>query len=192
MIENLFKESLRLAGLLRHQYPKSLGIKMSNWEDIFIYLNKPIPKIFRVIYSNVSGTERDIEEQELMDFCPGYRLIHISELIEESNKLRNILIDEKLYDNEVVIPILGNYSSDYICYYKNNDGEEMICSLRNDSGELIVIHSAPEKFLETVCEFYKQGVYFLDSDGYLDYDMEKECLVGSLINHGITYWNEEA
>ncbi len=189
-MENLFMESLRLAGLLRPKYPQSLGSKISNMEDVFKKLNKPIPKLFRAIYNNVSGTERDIEEQELMDFCPGYRLIHFSELIEESENLKNILIDEKLYDNEVVIPILGNYSSDYICYYKNNDGEEMICSLRNDSGELIVKHSSPEKFLETVCEFYKQGVYFLDSDGYFDYDLEKERSVGSLINHGITYWNE--
>lgn len=189
-MENLFMESLRLAGLLRPQYPKSLENKISNWEDIFKKMDKPIPKLFRAIYSNVSGTKRDIEAQELLDFCPGYRLIYISELIEESDNLKNILIDEKLYNNEVVIPILGNYSSDYICYYKNRADEELICSLRNDCGELIVKHSSPEKFLETVCEFYKQGVYFLDSDGYLDYDMEKERTVGSLINHDITYWNE--
>ena len=190
MIEKLFKESLRLAGLLRLQYPQSLGSNISNWEDVFIKLDKTIPKLFRTIYSNVSGTERDIKEQELMDFIPGYRLIHISELIEESDNLKNILIDEKLYHNGVLIPVLGNYSSDYICYYKNKDGQELICSLRNDSGELIVKHNSPKKFLETVCEFYKQGIYFLDSDGYLDYDIDKERLVGSSINHGITYWNE--
>lgn len=190
MIEKIFKESLRLAGLLRPRYPQSLGSNISNWEDVFHKLGKPIPKLFRTIYSNVSGTERDIKEQELMDFTPGYRLIHISEIVDESDNIKNILIDEKLYNNEVLIPILGNYSSDYICYYKNNDGEELICSLRNDSGELIVKHNSPEKFLETVCEFYVQGVYFLDSDGYLDYDMDKEHIVGSSINHGIAYWNE--
>jgi len=190
MVENLFKESLRLAGLFRPQYPQSLGSNMSNWEDVFKKLNKPIPKLFRAIYSNVSGTERDIKEQEVMDFTPGYRLIHISELIQENDNLKNILTDEKYSDNEIVIPVLANYSSDYICYYKNSAGEEFICSLRNDSGELIVMHNSPEKFLETSCEFYKQGVYFLDSDGYLDYDMEKQRMIGSSINHSTTYWNE--
>lgn len=189
-MENLFMESLKLAGLLRPQYPKSLDNKNSNWEDIFNKLNKPIPKLFSAIYNNVSGTKRAINEQELFDFCPGYRLIHISELIKESDNIKNILIDEKIYDNEVILPILANYSSDYICYYKNRAGEELICSLRNDSGELIVKHNSSEAFLITVCEFYKQGVYFLDSDGYLDYDIEKENEVGSIINSGITYWNE--
>lgn len=60
----------------------------------------------------------------------------------------------------------------------------------SDCGELIVMYSSPEKFLETICEFYKQGVYFLDSDGYLDYDMSKEGVVGSEINSGIKYWVE--
>jgi len=181
---------LRLAGLLRPKYPQSLGTSTNNWEDVFKKLEEPIPNLFRAIYSIVSGTEREIKEQALMDFIPGYRLIHISEFIEESTNLKNILIDESLSDNEIVIPLLANYSSDYICYYKNSAGKELLCSLRNDSGELIVKHSSSEKFFETVCEFYKQGVYFLDSDGYLDYDMEKERTVGSLINYGITYWNE--
>ncbi len=190
MLEKLFKESLRLAGLLRPQYRQSLGNNISNWEDVFYKLDKPIPKLFRIIYSNISGTERDIKDQKLLDFTPGYRLIHISELIDECDNLKNILIDVKLYSNEVLIPILGNYSSDYICYHKNNDGDEFICSLRSDSGEPIVMYNSPEKFLETVCKFYKQGVYFLDSNGFLDYDMDKEHIVGSSINHGCEYWDD--
>ncbi|MDF2986033.1 MAG: hypothetical protein K0R50_1543 [Eubacterium sp.] len=175
---------------MRPEYPQSLGSSSGNREDVFKELNKPVPELFRVIYSNVSGTKRNVEEQNLMDFTPGYRLIHITELIKESSNVKNILIDENLYDNEVVIPILGNYSSDYICYYKNNSGEELICSLTNDSGELIVRHNSPGKFFETVCEFYRQEVYFLDSDGLLDYDTDKEYLVGSSINHGCLYWSE--
>lgn len=190
MLENLFLESLELAARLRNQYPKSLGNKTSNWEEMIQELGQPIPKLFRAIYSNVSGTKRDIAEQDLMDFCPGYRLIHISELVTECTNLRNVLIDEEANDYEIVLPILGNYSSDYLCYCKNRTGEELICSLTNDFGELTAMHDSPEKFLVTVCECYKQGVYFLDSDGYLDYDMEKQLAVGSLVNQGIPYWNE--
>ena len=62
--------------------------------------------------------------------------------------------------------------------------------LMNDIGELIVMHNSLEKFLETICEFYKQGVYFLDSDGYLDYDMNREGIIGSAINPGVKYWTE--
>ena len=190
MLENLFLESLKLAAQLRERYPKSLGNKTSNWEEIVKELGQPIPKLFRAIYSNVSGTKRDVEEQELMDFYPGYRLIHIAELVTESANLKNVLIEEEAKNYELVLPILGNYASDFICYCKNKAGEELICSLINDFGELTVMHDSPEKFFVTVCECYKQGVYFLDSDGYLDYDMEKQLAVGSHINQGIPYWKE--
>lgn len=83
MIEQLFIESMKVAAQLREQYPKSLGKATSNWEEVFQELAQPIPELFRAIYSNVSGTRRDIAEQEWMDFCPGYRLIHVSELVND-------------------------------------------------------------------------------------------------------------
>lgn len=190
MLEKLFKDALKLSEQLRPQYPKSLGNKSNNWENVFKQLNVLTPELFRTIYSNVSGTKRDITEQTLMDFTPGYRLIHISEFIQDRDTLKNIITDESFITNEIVLPILTNYSSDYICYYKKNTGEELVCSVMSDFGELIVMYSSPEKFLETICEFYKQGVYFLDSDGYLEYDMSKEGVVGSEINSGIKYWME--
>jgi hypothetical protein len=189
MIEQLFIESLKEAAQLREHYLNSLGNKTDNWEKFFGERVQPIPELFRAIYSNVSGTRREIAKQEWMDFCPGYRLIHISELVTESSSLRNVVMEEEAEAYEMVLPILANYSSDYICYCKSRNGEEKICSLTHDFGELTVMHSSPEKFLATICEFYKQGVYFLDSDGYLDYDMDKKLAVGFAINPDISYWH---
>lgn len=190
MIEDLFKESLSLSELLRPQYTRSLGTMVNNWEDVFKKLNISVPELFRAIYGNVSGTKRDIKEQKFMDYTPGYRLVHILEIIQEKDNINSIITDEKFLEGEIVLPILANYSSDFICYYKRRNGEENICSLMNDSGELVLMYNYPEKLFETVCEFYKQGVFFLDADGYLDYDMYKEGIVGSAINHGIPYWTE--
>lgn len=190
MVEKLFKESLKLAEQLRPKFIKSLGGKVDGWKDVFRNLNISIPDLFTAIYSNVSGIKRDISQQDLMDFIPGYRLIHISEFIHEVDNMRSVLRDEKCMEYETVLPILANYSSDFICYCKRTTGEELICSLMNDIGELIVMHNSLEKFLETICEFYKQGVYFLDSDGYLDYDMNREGIIGSAINPGVKYWTE--
>ena len=53
------------------------------------------------------------------------------------------------------------------------------------------IHNSPQKFFETVYEFYKQNVYFLDADGYLDYDFNIEGIVGSNLNPDISYWTNE-
>ena len=47
-----------------------------------------------------------------------------------------------------------------------------------------------KKFFETICAFYQFNVYFLDTDGYLDYDLELEGTIGAEINLGIPYWLE--
>ena len=190
MLEDIFKESLDLSSKLRPEYPPSLGSKFGKWEDAFKNLNLPIPELFVAIYNNVSGTKRSVKEQQLMDFVPGYRLIHISELIGEKDNLDSIMTNQQLAASEIVLPLLANYSSDFICYYINSKGEERICIMMKDSGELIVMYNSPERFLETVCEFYRQGAYFLDTDGYLDYDMEKEGVIGASMNPGINYWTE--
>jgi len=188
MLDTLFKESLKLAGQLRPKYPQSLGDKTYKWEDTVKEFVSNIPEIYSVIYSNVSGTKRNIKEQDIMDYTPGYRLIHISELPEEKKKLDSVLNHKGDVDGEVVLPLLSNYSNDFICYHLSPNGTENICELMHDDGDLMLMNESPMKFLETVCEFYKQTVYLLDSDGYLDYDMDKEGLVGSNLNLGVRYW----
>ena len=67
---------------------------------------------------------------------------------------------------------------------------ESICRLNHDAYDLVLLHKSLEEFLETICEFYKQGVFFLDDDGFLDYDMDKEGEVGALFNPDVAYWSE--
>ena len=188
MLDTLFKESLKLAGQLRPTYPQSLGNRTEIWEDILKKLVCNIPEIYSVIYGNVSGTMRNIKKQDLMDYTPGYRLIHIIELPEEKKNLDRVLNNKDYAEGELVLPLLTNYSNDFICYHLSSKGEEHICTLMHDEGNLILMYENPKKFLETICEFYKQGVYFLDSDGYLDYVMDKEGAVGSKLNPGVDYW----
>jgi len=51
MLDAIFKESLKLAGQLRPNYPQSLGNKADNWENIIGKLNANIPEIFSAISS---------------------------------------------------------------------------------------------------------------------------------------------
>lgn len=188
MLSDLFDEFMFLSKKLREEYPKSLGEKVDNWEEILQLLDNDIPMLYQVIYSKVSGTHRDIKQQELMDFIPGYRLIHINELNHEVVTLKSIYKD---YDAKVkkVTPLLTNYSSDFICHCKMIDGTENVASITHDDPKLTLMHVSSEKFLETLCEFYKSNVYYLDSDGYLDYDFEKEGEIGAKINKNIDYWS---
>ena len=87
MLSDLFRQFMFLSMSLREDYSKSLGEKADNWEEILHLLDNNIPMLYQVLYSQVSGTFRDIDQQELMDFIPGYRLIHINELINENARL---------------------------------------------------------------------------------------------------------
>jgi hypothetical protein len=46
------------------------------------------------------------------------------------------------------------------------------------------------RFPETICAFYKGGVYYLDDDGYLDCDFDKQGKIGAILNQDIDYWIE--
>ena len=187
MLINKFKEFLILSAKLRREYPASLGVKSANWLEILSKIDTNVPELYNVIYSSVSGTQRDITNQTLMDFIPGYRLIHIEELFNEKQSLDSVLSYYDNIDGLTILPVLANYSSDFICYCRDQRGIENICRVNHDD-DLIILHKSPEKFLETICEFYKQGVFFLEGDGYLDYDMEKEGQIGLLFNPGVAYW----
>ena len=188
MEDNLFTEFIVLSSKLRKGYRESLGKKDIHWEEVLKSIVTDIPDFFRNIYDNVSGTKRSIQEQELFDFIPGYRLIHILELESENNVLK----ERTKWDDQIqkVIPFLANYSSDYICYVKMADGKECVVSIMHDSPDVVVMHSNTARFLETICAFYKDGVYYLDDDGYLDYDFDKQGKIGAKLNQNIDYWNE--
>lgn len=188
-----FQEYLQLSDSLRPGYLASLG---SGNEEKALQLGKAagdaaeVPELLKAIYSVVAGTSSEEEEPSLIEFVPGYRLIHFDEFAEQTKVLEGIL-EEKGHSAEgLVLPILTNYGSDFICYYRSPDGTERICDLLSDFGDLVVMYDSPDKFLETLSEFYRQEVYFLDEDGYLDCDLIKEGEVGAGLNPEATYWSE--
>lgn len=183
-----FQEYLKLSADLRPDYIASLG-KGDNEAEITAIFPEA-PELLKAIYNTVSGTSSEEEEPSLIEFIPGYRLIHINEYEAEMKILAGILEEKGHQVDGVILPILTNYGSDFICYFKSADGVERVCDLLHDFGDLIVMYESPEKFLETLCEFYKQEVYFLDEEGYLDCDLVKEGEVGAALNPDAKYWSE--
>jgi DNA-directed RNA polymerase subunit F len=183
-----FQEYLKLSAELRPDYIASLG--QGDNEAKITSVFPETPALLKAIYNTVSGTSSEEEEPSLIEFIPGYRLIHINEYEAEMKILAGILEEKGHQVDGVILPILTNYGSDFICYYKTADGVERVCDLLHDFGDLIVMYESPEKFLETLCEFYKQEVYFLDEEGYLDCDLVKEGEVGAALNPDAKYWSE--
>jgi len=177
-MEKLFEEFLDHSSKLRPDYPSSIGATgNSSLDEPSFIKSDSVPALLNTIYLKAIGTVRNIQDQKLMDFIPGYRLIHITELQESSDSLRELSSNNELY------PFLANYSSDYICVLNDS-----IYLFSHDDSSLTKMCSSGEDFLKTICSFYENKVYFLDQDGYLDYDYEKEGFYGSKINHDSEYW----
>ncbi|MDQ0194133.1 hypothetical protein [Paenibacillus wynnii] len=189
MLTQKFQEYLNLSAQLRPDYISSLGTS-EDGQNTITNLLPETPLLLKAIYSTVSGTSSEEEEPSLIEFVPGYRLIHIDEYAQQMKVLSQILEEKGHEADGLVLPILTNYGSDFICYYRSADGVERVCDLLHDFGDLVVMYESPEKFLETLCEFYKQEVYFLDEEGYLDCDLVKEGEVGAELNPEAKYWSE--
>ncbi len=180
-MKDLFKEFLELSDRLRLNYSNSLGLSLG-LPKLNIVDKNNYPLILDTIYSIVQGTLRDIENQVLMDFIPGYYLIHQSQLINNLEKQNEIL---KSISDKKLIPFLANYSSDFISV-EIETGK--IYYIYHDDNELYLGYSTSLLFLKTIVEHYKKNVFFLDDDGYLDYNPDLEIQISSKINPEIEFW----
>ena len=166
---------------LRNGYVESLETAdvyfSMKWLDHFSY----IPVFFEEIYNVCNGTRRDISEQIFFDFLPGYRLMQVDEILDSYEQTFKNLSE---YDK--IIPFLTDYSGSYYAYAVNK-GKECIV-LYDKEGTIELMHSKINDFWDTMVAFYDENVYFLDEDGYLSYDYEREGDIGKKYNKGISYW----
>jgi len=185
-MEELFELFLEQSEKLRNGYRASLLPVNDNWFEILNSSIGEIPELLKVIYSKVSGTNYETDDQKFMDFLPGYLLIHINEYAEANRDLQNIL--KSLDVSEEYVPLLRNYSSDFVAVKKDSGA---IYELFHDDDEIYLIHKTSEDFLKTINAFYSEKVFFTDEDGYLDYDEDLQYEVGRQYNPDVEYWVEE-
>ncbi|MFZ6709490.1 hypothetical protein [Undibacterium sp. TC9W] len=189
-IAKLIVDFLALSDQARPGYRESLGRGLPRLEAEYrlkTIFESPadIPELVLELYCQVDGTLRDVADQKVMDFIPGYRLIHIDELEEEFQKFMAILGPSRHHN----FPFLANYSSDFVCIESEPENREnKIGGFLHDDPQFELMHSSAEDFLTTVIAFYRENVYFLDADGFLDYDFDKQTLLGNRLNNGILYW----
>lgn len=180
-MEKYFLEYLKLSEDLRSGYINSLLPASENWIHVLkSVMQDDIPELFRVIYTHTGGTRYEVAEQKYMDFTPGFLLIHIDEWVGAYNTLAKMRGGQ-------YYPVLRNYSSDFIAMNKLS-GE--ICEIFHDDEDIDVIYKDACKFLQTLTYNYKNGVYFTDEDGFLDYDEDKEFEIALRFNPDVEYWKE--
>lgn len=146
-----------------------------------------LPAFFEEIYSVCNGTKAEIAEQIYFDFLPGFRFMQVDEAIElhkVTKSQQKEYVSDLEYEN--IIPFLADDSGCYYAYARENHNE---CIVFMSEEGIEMLHSDVNMFWKTIIAFYEEGVYFLDEDGFLTYDFEKEGEVGRKYNMGIVYWN---
>lgn len=178
-ISYLIDEFISLSDELRPGY--SLSIAKDKESSLIL------PESLDILYSKVSGTYYEIEDQRLMDFLPGYLLIRDAEYESFTQSVKEMIPngEDKYY------PILVNYSSDFYALKVSEGKENGIFLIEHDADEPTKIHHSFEDFLRTIIACYKRKIYFLDDDGYLDMDFYEEQLIGQKYNPDIDYWFED-
>jgi hypothetical protein len=121
-----------------------------------------------------------------MDFTPGFFLIHIEEYRKNYNEVN--LLTNQLNFHSIYLPLLRNYSSDF---YVFDTQTHNICLLNHDGAEINVLYDNTLEFLETLVQNYKEDAYYLDDDGFLDYDSDKEYEVAGKMNPEIKFWKDK-
>jgi len=140
-----------------------------------------VPPPLATIYAAADGTEQETEFQTDVDIVPGFRLIHRKELANET-----ALFHQTYSGIEDFIPFLADDSS---CYVAFNGGDGSVVRVAQEYG-LSRVADTLDDFWTTVLACYEEGAYFLDEEGFLDYDFEKEGDIGLRINPNCSYWSE--
>src|SRR5690349_8166170 len=112
MLSHKFQEYLQLSAQLRPHYIASLGPgtnhESGNARTQITTILPDAPELLRGIYSTVAGTSSEEEDPTLVEFIPGYRLIHIDEYAQEMKVLTGILEEKKQNTDGIVLPLLTN------------------------------------------------------------------------------------
>jgi len=140
-----------------------------------------VPPSLATIYACADGTLQNTEFQAAVDVVPGFRLIHRKELKAE------IALFHKTYSGiDRFIPFLADDSS---CYIALNGVDGSVVRVAQEYG-VSQVSASLDDFWKTVLACYQEGVYFLDDEGFLDYDFEGEGEIGLRINPECRYWSE--
>jgi hypothetical protein len=174
-LDTLFARVLAQVGLDRPAYRASLGRPVATRR-----LDASWPPLLHALYRQVAGTRADTERPALLDFIPGYRLLHVNEL-EAASAAAGPRLGARAFvflsdDAGARIAVIG----------------EGIFALRDELDAPVAMHRSARHFLTTLLAFQRERVYTCDADGRLRADFLREGAIAAALNPGVLYWSSAA
>lgn len=178
----LLEEYLKYSESLRKGFIESLGTPVPDaLQTLKAAIGGEVPRLLQEIYTTVAGTQENEVADELIDFIPGFQLIHINQWVDEYEFLK-----EEMGEN--LLPILKGEEGAYYVLHAIT-GEILILFVDEFKLQDVIFHDDTH-FLQTLIANYQEHVYFVDKDGWLDFDDDKEVKVAQRINPDVDYWGE--
>ncbi len=184
------KNLIELEGLLRKIRPGLLSSLNPGIGDVNEYKTKLLnlsinpPESFFQLFQWKNGTKFS-EEKQLGELYLMPLGLFLS--LEDSVKINN----EIKHWNNSFFPICSSEVGDFLLLNCNHDSEKF-GSITNYS-----FHDFPtnqqkydsiDSMINTLIKCYSQNIYYLDSNGLLDYDDEKEFEISAKLNPNSDYW----
>ncbi len=178
----LFEKYLQLSENKRKGYVGSLGKPAPDaLQKLKETIGNDAPTLLQLIYTTVAGTDPEAVEESFIDFIPGFFIIHIDHWADEYKRVAEELGSEYL-------PFLA---SDEDAYYAINAATgEIVITFLDEFKLTDVIFADTTHFLQTIIANYDEKVYYVDRDGWLDFDDDEEVRVARRLNPNISYWED--
>lgn len=93
------------------------------------------------------------------------------------------------YWEEHLFPVFTSGMDDYLLLDTQKDNAPLLAHIE-DVPELIPAYINLERFFQTSAACMKEGVFFIDEEGLLDMDVDKEFLLSARMNPGMAYWTD--
>jgi hypothetical protein len=180
--QNLIDSLLDELKAKRPDYVQSLGKGLTMDQISSLLSFSPVPDELFAIYMNLCGTAiyhspPKYRDSRYWDFMPGYGLISIYDLQEEFNFLLSMKQEISSYPwKPDMIPLLKDFSGSYYCL-RNLHNNHSIVSTDPVIGNLEIFPNLWQ-FIRAITQCYRQNIYYIDEDGWLDCDDdEAESLI---------------
>lgn len=123
-----------------------------------------------------------------VDFFPGFHFLPL----EHSVAYYKSFVRDTRWDKSW-FPIFANGGGDFFvtkCYDEFRENSEIIGFMR-DLDVQEVEYITLEKMLQTLCECYKRGAFYLGNEGFIESKIREEAFISNEINPNLNRWLSE-
>ncbi len=159
--------------LLNHLLDGSDIVYNKILKDTGLKIPNELVELYKICQGSAIKTGDKLDD---FHFFPGFYFIPIERAIFFYNNYK----DDKRW-NKNWFPIFANGGGDFYCVNCSDEDKSPIIEFMLDY-DIEVVHESVTNMLKTIDTCYKNEIYYLDDENYLEMDYDKEEIIRKKIN----------